>query len=413
MKKRVISVLLALSLVFAMGCGQTGSSESTVSVSENVTVSEENETSVETTETSVEEVIEEKEPEEIHLKDIYAEHGLKVGTCLTPSMISSASQTQLITSQFSSVTMENAMKPDYIFSKKRSAESGELTIHFNDDMIAMLDWAKENNMAVRGHTLVWYSQTPKWIFCKDFDPKGEFVDRDEMLKRMESMIKQMFEQLEEQGYSDLFYAYDIVNEAWMEDGSMRKDNNYWYKIIGDDYLWYAFYFANKYAPEHIDIYYNDYNEQFKTNTLVNFVKTLVDEDGNYLIDGIGLQAHLYTSDDLTQYLRTVETLGATGLKVQMTELDVCLGSYQKFLKADEDNLKKQGRYYYNLINGVLELVDSGKIEMDAITFWGYCDSMSWRREGSPLLYNAVNKPKYSYYGAAQMKELAGFNLQEE
>ncbi len=54
----------------------------------------------------------------------------------------------------------------------------------------------------------------------------------------------------------------------MEDGSKR--DSLWLQTIGDDYLWYAFYFADKYAPEYIDLYYNDYNEQFKTDTLYDF-----------------------------------------------------------------------------------------------------------------------------------------------
>ena len=145
---------------------------------------------------------------------------------------------------------------------------------------------------------------------------------------MESMIRQVFEILTEQGYIDLFYAYDVVNEAWMEDGTMRK--SHWSEIIGDDYLWYAFYFADKYAPESIDLYYNDYNEQFKTDTLVKFVKTLVDENGKSLIDGVGLQAHLYTSD-----------------------------------------------------------------------------SLSWRKEYSPLLYDTKLSPKKALYGALQLEEACG------
>lgn len=414
MKKRIVSILLALSLAVIAGCGEAPqASQSPVSqteVSEETSISEETGTSEAVTETSVEEVVEEeKAPEDVYLKDIYAEHGLKVGTCLTTEMTGREASAKLITSQFTSVTMENAMKPDYIFSKKKSTESGELTIAFNSDMKEMLDWAKENNMSLRGHTLIWHSQTPKWIFCEGFDAKNDLVSRDEMLKRMESMISQMFAKLEEEGYIDLFYAYDVVNEAWLDNGSMRKDESYWYKTIGEDYLWYAFYYANKYAPESIDLYYNDYNEQYKVATITNFVKTLVDEDGNYLIDGIGLQAHLYTSDDITSYLSALKHLGETGLKLEITELDVSLGSYQKTEIANEDTLRKQGRYYYNLINGIFEMIDDGTIQMDSITYWGYSDSMSWRRAASPLLYNSLGRPKYAFYGAAQLKEFSGFN----
>ena len=119
-------------------------------------------------------------------------------------------------------------------------------------------------MKVRGHVLIWYSQTPDWIFYNDFDKNAGLASREVMLARMESYIKQVFEKLEESGYLDLFYAYDIVNEAWMEDGTMR--DSLWLNTIGDDFMWYAFQYANKYAPDYIDLYYNDYNEQFKTGS---------------------------------------------------------------------------------------------------------------------------------------------------
>ena len=150
----------------------------------------------------------------------------------------------------------------------------------------------------------------KWIFHENFDTNAPFVTREVMLARMESYIKQVFEKLDEYGYTDLFYAYDVVNEAWMEDGKIREEMNFWYQIIGEDYLWHAFNYANKYAPESIDLYYNDYNEQYKTDALLKFVDTLVDEEGNYLIDGIGLQAHIPFSRAQSSIL-TMSVLNST------------------------------------------------------------------------------------------------------
>jgi len=349
-----------------------------------------------------------EEEQTIYLRDVFAEHGLKVGTCLTTRMISNDIASKRVTSQFSSVTMENEMKPDYLFDKNASKAAGQLVVKFSDDATKMLDWAKANDMAVRGHTLVWYSQTPAWIFYEDFDMTKSLVSKEVMTERLECYIKQIFELIDEKGYTDIIYAYDVVNEAWMEDGTVRQDNNLWYKTMGEDFLYYAFYYADMYAPESIDLYYNDYNEQYKAHTIVKFIETLKTDDGRYLIDGIGLQAHLYTSDELTTYFNAVDTLAATGLKIQITELDVCLGSWQNTLPANEDNLKKQGRFYYNLINGIFERVDNGTLNMDALTFWGYNDSMSWRSSASPLLFDALYQPKYAFYGAAQIKESAGF-----
>lgn len=405
MKRKSICLLTGLLLAALLGCStgegtNPSSSEVSVSTEESSSETTSSDPAVQTPAASADPA------EEITLKEVFAAHGMKVGTCLTTNMISRSLTNQLILDQFNSVTMENSMKPDATLSQKKSKANGSLTVEFNRDAKKMLDWAKENGIAMRGHTLVWYSQTPEWIFHEGFDSKNAFVDREEMLSRMESMIRGTFEQIEELGYGDVIYAYDVVNEAWMENGSMRQ--NHWSDIIGDDYLWYAFYYANKYAPESIDLYYNDYNEQFKTQTLLDFVNTLVDENGNYLLDGVGFQAHLYTSDSLDQYFKNLEAIASTGLKIQLTELDVCLGKYQAPGKPTEENLKKQGQFYYDLINGLFERVDKGLVKMDALTFWGFSDGMSWRKEYSPLLYDSSIKPKYALYGALQLKDHAGF-----
>ena len=340
------------------------------------------------------------------LKDIFAEHGMKVGTCVSAQVIGRKDMEALILAQFDSVTMENAMKPDYILNQKKSQEEGAIVVEYNKDALAVLRWAKEHDIPMRGHTLIWHSQTPEWIFREGFRDDGAYVDREEMLLRMETMIRRNFEELKRLGYLDCFYAYDVVNEAWMEDGSERE--TLWSELIGEDYLWYAFYYADKYAPESIDLYYNDYNEQYKAEALVSFVGTLVDEDGRSLIDGIGLQAHLFTSDDLKQYFEAVDALAETGLKLELTEVDVGLGKYQAPLSPTQDHLKEQGRFCYELIGGLFERADAGMIQMDAITFWGFSDGISWRREYSPQLYDADLDPKYALYGALQIKEYAGY-----
>jgi len=329
----------------------------------------------------------------------FEEHNMRVGTCLSPQMIANPRTNELLLNQFNSVTMENAMKPDYILSLSKSKEAQDIVVEFNDDAIKMLEYAKENNLSLRGHTLIWHSQTPDWIFYEDFDVKKEFVTRDVMIARMESYIKQVFTFLKDNGYSDMFYAYDVVNEAIMEDGSLRDSN--WKTVIGDDYLWYAFNYADIYAPQNIDLYYNDYNEQYKAAAIVKMASSLVDEAGNSFIDGIGLQAHLYTQDNLTKYFSAIDKIAESGLKMQITELDVGLGAWQNTLKADEENLNRQGDFYYELINGIFERVDSGKIKMDSLTFWGFVDYLSWRKEASPLLFDINLDPKPAYFGALQ------------
>ena len=401
-KKNLICIICIMALVFS-GCGaETVTPAEPAKESEEVIQEETTVPAKEDTE-AVEEVTE--EIVDTTLKEVFAEHGMKVGTCISMNELNKRSMSEIVLDNFNSLTVENAMKPDSAINQAKSKAEGKLVVDFNNEVQSVLKWARENGYSMRGHTLVWYSQTPEWIFREGFENNGDFVDRDEMLKRMEDLISGTFAKIDELGYTDLFYAYDVVNEAWMEDGSMRE--NHWSEIIGDDYLWYAFYFADKYAPESIDLYYNDYNEQYKADTILKFVDTLKDDEGNYLIDGIGLQAHLYTSDSLSSYFNTIDKLAGTGLKLELTELDICLGKYQAPLEANDDNLKKQGKFCYDLINGIFERVDSGKVNMDALTFWGFCDNYSWRREYSPTLFDKNYSPKYSYYGALQIEEKSG------
>ena len=344
------------------------------------------------------------------IKEIFAQHNMKAGTCMSYHMMTTKKTDQMMKQHFNSITFENELKPDAILNQKESQAAGDIVVKFNSNTLEMLEWCKTNDMAVRGHTLIWHSQTPNWIFHEGFDTNNARASRDVMLARMESYIKQVFEQLESLGYLDMFYAYDVVNEAWIDNGTMRPESM-WLQTIGDDYLWHAFYFADKYAPEHVDLYYNDFNEQIqnKPEALYNFFQTLKDENGEYLIDGIGFQAHLYTEDSLEDYFATVDKLSTLGLKINLTELDVSLGTWQNIKYASDEVLREQGRFYYNLINGLFARVDAGTLNMDALTFWGFADKLSWRAERNPLLFNSLYLPKYSLYGALQIRELAGFD----
>lgn len=336
----------------------------------------------------------------------YEKHGIKAGTCLSDAMIADSRYSDIIMENFNSITLENLMKPDYILNRDKSISTGDIVVEFSPKTVQLLDWAKSSGVSMRGHVLVWYSQTPDWIFYEDFDKSKPLVNRDTMLARMESYIKQVFEQLEALGYIDMFYAYDVVNEAVMEDGSLR--DCLWKRVIGEDYIWHAFYYADKYAPESIGLFYNDYNEQFKTDYLVNLAGSLVDEDGNYLIDGIGCQAHLYTKDSIDSYIDTLKAFSALGLDVQVTELDVSLGTWTVIDNATEENLKAQGRYYYELISRIIDENEAGNTRVSSITFWGFADNLSWRSPRSPLLYDAALNPKYAYFGAILDHERAGF-----
>ncbi len=421
MKSKIFSITsLILILILAItitGCSNTDdpdkeSSQSSESSDETDQTKEETEEASLEEETETKEVVEGSQAiidnlsTEGGIKDVYEQVDLLAGTCLSETMINNERYENLIKENFTSITLENDMKPEAILDKAASIEAGDIVVKFPERTIDLLDWAKENKLSARGHVLVWYSQTPDWIFYEDFDESGDLVDRDTLLNRMDSYIKQAFDLLDELGYSDMFHGYDVVNEAILDDGSLR--DCYWKEIIGDDYIWHAFNYADKYAPEHIKLYYNDFNEQFKTQAIIDLANSLVDEEGEFLIDGIGCQGHLYTKDSIDLYMVMLKSFGSLGLDVQITELDISLGTWENVLEATEENLVDQGKYYYEFISKIVRENLDGNTNVSGITFWGFDDSLSWRHDRSPLLYNGVSNPKYSYYGAKLDKDNAGY-----
>ncbi len=409
MKKKMLWIAACMLVVTLSGCSKTtGVNEPIVEIEVSTDVFDS--TAGEEFEVSIEEepdVIVEEEYD-FQLKDFYSFYGMTAGTCVTPETINNPKYREILLEQFSSITPENVMKPDYILNQEKSIETGDIVVEFNQDLIDILDFAKENDLKVRGHAMIWYSQTPEWIFYSDFKTKDSLASRKVMLARMESYIKQVFSIIDEMGYSDIFYAYDIVNEAIMEDGSLR--DCLWLNSIGEDYAKKAFTYARKYAPEHVGLYYNDYNEQFKNDFLVDYVNTLKDEDGKYLLDGVGFQSHLYTRDKLSDFINVIDKISALGVKVEITELDISLGAYKAPLPPEKRHLKTQGKMYYELIDNIIERIDNNTIQIDSITFWGFCDALTWRADYHPNLYDEDLNAKFAFFGAMGVRKLAGYDF---
>ncbi|MCM8900025.1 endo-1,4-beta-xylanase [Caldicoprobacter algeriensis] len=91
-----------------------------------------------------------------------------------------------------------------------------------DTVIPGLEFCKENGIQMRGHVLVWHNQVPDWFFREGYESDGEFVDKETMLARMESYIRQVLEFTQKE-YSGVIYAWDVVNEAVeITDGSFLR-----------------------------------------------------------------------------------------------------------------------------------------------------------------------------------------------
>lgn len=339
------------------------------------------------------------------LKNVYANY-FKIGTALTPSDMSSKSFMDLVNKHFSaSITVGNELKPDSVLAKDATLAYVEETGDDTNPQVSfaaakpVLNYCQKNNIPVRVHTLVWHSQTPVWFFKENFDESGDWVSEEKMLKRMENYIKNYFETLVKL-YPDVdFYACDVVNEAWNDQGTPRsayQDGNYetssWVKVFGDNsFIKYAFTYARKYAPKGCKLFYNDYNE-YMTGKMEAVLKMVNELKADNLIDGIGMQSHLDVrsgSDafpSISMYEAAVKAYTGTGLDVQVTELDATIQSF------NDNTFKAQAKYYSDLFDVLVKYSD----KISAVIFWGVTDTNSWRASQKPLLFDDEYKAKPAF-----------------
>ena len=318
------------------------------------------------------------------LKDAF-QGKFKIGTSVSPHELGSGEN--FIKKHFNSITPENELKPDSIINQQACQQNGhnvETQVAFNQGTRSTLSFCERNRIPLRGHTFVWYSQTPDWFFRDNFG-YGNYVSKDIMDQRLESFIKNTFALIKKDFPNLEVYAYDVCNELFLNDGGgMRPaSNSKWVQIYGDDsFVVKAFQFARKYAPSGCKLYLNDYNEYMpaKTNDIYNMAMRLKQ---NGLIDGIGMQSHLdvgYPSASL--YESAVQKFLSTGLEVQITELDITTNN-----EWNQAVLFKE----------IFSIAVRNAARIPALTVWGTHDSISWRREKNPLLFGANYSPKGAYY----------------
>ena len=327
-----------------------------------------------------------------NFRDIFGPY-FRIGTCLTAGHLGGLSS--YLNQHYNSITLENEMKPQNILDQNASRQTGSVQVNLNQ-AANVLKYCEQNGIGVRGHTFVWYSQTPTWFFREGFNDNGAFVSKAEMDKRMEAMIKQTFD-LIKKNYPKLdLYAYDVCNELFLNDGGgLRKKETYkrpgdsyesggsdWAKVYGEDnneFIIKAFKYARQYAPAGCKLYLNDYNEYMpdKLNDICNMAKAILKE-GPY-IDGIGMQSHLSDSyPDAATYEKAIKEFSALGLDVQVTELDITRGQGDSaWNKAYED-----------IFSVIMKHAD----KISSLTLWGVSDDKSWRGGQYPLLWTGSGTP---------------------
>lgn len=315
---------------------------------------------------------------------------------------------KMISREFNTLTGENVMKWESLQPKP-----GQYDFELADKLVSI---SQKNNITLIGHALIWHQQTPDWVFA---DGQGNLVTRAVLLQRMQSHISAVLSH-----FKGKVAAWDVVNEALNDDGSMRQSK--WQQIIGDDFVLKAFEYARQADPD-ILLYYNDYSlvKPEKRAAAVALIKMLQQHGAQ--IDGIGIQGHFALGyPALGDLENSINAFARLGVEVMITELDVSVLPFpnqaeqgadisQDFALNEKFNPYSGGlpqsvedklnRTYSNLF----KLFVKHQNTISRVTFWGVDDQHSWRnnwpmrgRTDYPLLFDRSSKPKPAYWAVRKM-----------
>lgn len=335
------------------------------------------------------------------LKNAFSPY-FRMGVAVATPDITTPSKMDLILNEFNSMTCENNMKPMFILDQETilsnpSKYDLEPAVTF-EKCRAFLDFAKNNNIPMRGHTLGWHNQTPKWFFHEEYNEEKPLAKRDIMIQRLQNYIKAVFEFINA-NYPNLIYAWDVFNEI-VDEGDFRK--SLWTETIGEDFFIFAFEAARKYSTPGTELFYNDYETalDWKRDFIYEKVLTPLIEKG--LVDGMGMQSHLQMDHpNFDDYKFALEKYGSTGLKIHITELDIHNND------NSDESMDALADRYAKLFNILVEAKKNKTANVECVTFWNLLDEESWltnfRKETSyPLLFHKDCEPKKAYYSVLEV-----------
>ncbi len=358
-----------------------------------------------------------------------------------------ATEVALVKRHFNQITAENDMKWQLIHPRE-----GKDGYDFTG-ADALVAFGLGNRMEIVGHTLVWHSQTPNWVFAGTNPPpagatnpapavaapgtnapgtnrvgrggfgpgfgpgfgryNGPRASREELLQRMREHIHTVVGR-----YKGKVKVWDVVNEALADGGPENvMRTSLWSEIIGPDFIAKAFEYAHEADPDAI-LRYNDYGLEnpVKIQKLVTLVRSL--QEKKVPIHAIGTQAHLNVSTaGFEQMDRSLTEIGKLGLPIHVTELDINsaqggqrttgadiganAATTQGGLVSDAD--QKLADAYAGIFRAFVKHRD--KVKM--VTFWGVNDAVSWRANGKPLVFDGENRPKPAFEAVLKEAQKAG------
>ncbi len=302
-----------------------------------------------------------------------------VGVAVSPQRLAQTDYAQTVGSEFSSLTAENVMKPQYIWAAER-----EYDFSAGDSVVA---FAENHSQQIHGHTLVWHMMKPTWL--RNTIESYDSATLENLLRDyIQSVVKH---------YQGKVISWDVVNEAIASEGNGMR-NSFYHQKLGDDYVARCHQYAREADPDAL-LFYNDYDVVANPEKLKTILAMVDDfQARNIPIDGIGLQMHIGLDFSLDQFQHALEEVSSRNLKVHLSEVDIRANPDGKSDGLTEEAAQKQRELMADIVRIYSQLPEKNKF---AITFWGLRDSDSWLTQHTghsqwplPFDENYGKKPMY-------------------
>jgi endo-1,4-beta-xylanase len=305
------------------------------------------------------------------LKDAAAATGRLFGAAIANPHLVEAAFAITAGEELSYLTPENEMKWD-----ATEPTPNTFTFAAADNVV---NFALQNGIKVKGHTLVWYSQLPSWV--------ANLASADDVRAAMLNHITQVVTH-----FRGKVVAWDVVNEAWNDGASPTLRGSVFAQYLGSGYLDEAFRAARAADPD-ARLYYNDYNAEgssAKADAVYAMVQGM--KARGTPIDGVGLQMHVGPTDSSpsrVELANNMQRLAALGLEVVISELDVQICT---------SDLDTQRARFHDVVAACV-----AQPACRAVTVWGIPDKYSWRNgtvcaTPLPLLFDNDYAKKPAYTG---------------
>lgn len=372
------------------------------------------------------------------LKDSYSGVFERIGNVLSYNtswnngiQLQEESTMKFVQKQFNSFTLENEMKPDNIYSNWGETISVSEAKNLGyvipnsyketivpklkfDTVDIVLEKAKQYNIQMRAHVLMWHQQTATKFFKINYDDSQGVVSKDVMDARLEMYIKSVMKHVMEKekqltgSAGTLVYCWDVTNEYIHR--TKDPTSTSWMDVYGDmglepTYVKKAFVSAYEMLEQYnlqdkVTLFYNDYDEYECADDIVALVNYINSGEKAKICGGIGMQSHMDIDDPtLELYATTLDKFLATGLQVQVTELDIGM--------TEGKTAEEHAAYYKAIMSLIREKHEKRDKTINprgvtGVTIWGLYDSLSWRSGSAPLLFGeGLDDPKPAFYSVLE------------